>query len=141
MIQLYINILFHILFHDGLSQGVEYSSLCSTVIVYPFVYSQFASANPKLPILPSLTCPLGNPSLFSMSVSLFLFHREVHLCHISDSIDKWCHIVFVFLFLTYSLSMIISRSIHVATSGIILFFLWLNNSTLYIFLIHLSMDI
>ena len=28
---------------------------------------------------------LATTSLFSMSVSLFLFHRYVHLCHISDS--------------------------------------------------------
>ena len=28
----YIYILFHILFHDGLSQDIEYSSLCSTVV-------------------------------------------------------------------------------------------------------------
>ena len=37
--------------------------------------------------------------------------------------------VFVFLFLT-SLSMIISRSIHVASNGIISFFLWLSNISL-----------
>ena len=74
---------------------------------------------PNSQSFPPSPCPLGNSSLFSMSVSLFLFHREVHLCHISDSIDKWCHIVFVFLFLTYSLSMIISRFIHVAVNVII----------------------
>ena len=30
-----------------------------------------------------------------MSVSLFLFHRYVHLCHILDSTYKWYHMVFV----------------------------------------------
>ena len=36
--------------------------------------------------------------------------------------------VFVFLFLIYSLSMRISISIHVAANGIISFFLWLSNT-------------
>ena len=45
-----------------------------------------------------------------------------------------------------ALSMIMSRSIHVATNGIILFFLWLNNISVYIcttssLSIHLLMDI
>ena len=39
------------------------------------------------------------------------------------------HMIFVWL---TSPSMIISRSTHVATNGIISFFLWLNNSLLYI---------
>ena len=39
--------------------------------------------------------------------------------------------IFVFLCLT-SLSMIVSRSIHVAANGIISFFLWLSNIPLYI---------
>ena len=42
-----------------------------------------------------------------------------------DSTDKWHHIIFVFLCLT-SLSILISRSIHVATNGNISFFLWLS---------------
>ena len=41
--------------------------------------------------------------------------------HILDSTYKWYHTVFVFLFLT-SLSMIISRSIHMAAYDIIVFF-------------------
>ena len=40
--------------------------------------------------------------------------------------------IFVFLYLTL-LDMIISRSIHVAADGIISFFAWLNNISLYIF--------
>ena len=32
--QLYIYILFHVLFHHGLSQAIEYSSLCYTVGSY-----------------------------------------------------------------------------------------------------------
>ena len=44
--------------------------------------------------------------------------------------------VFVFVWLT-SLSMIISRSIHVAANGIISFFLWLSNILLYIYIYHI----
>ena len=63
-----------------------------------------------------------------MSVSLFLFHRPVHLCHISDYTYEWC---MVFVWVT-SLSMVISSCIHVAASGIISFFLWLSSSPLHI---------
>ena len=44
---------------------------------------------------------LATTSLFSTSVSLFLFCRYIHLCYILDSTYKWYHVVFVFLFLTY----------------------------------------
>ena len=74
---MYIYILFHI-FHYGLSsQDIKYNSICYTVgpcclsILYMFV-----SADAKFPIYPSLTLPhLATTSLFSTSVSLFLFHR------------------------------------------------------------------
>ena len=46
----------------------------------------------------------------SMSLSLFLFCRQVHLCYILYSKSKWHHIVFAICFLT-SLRMIIS-SLH-----------------------------
>ena len=58
-IYIYIYILFHILLHSGLSQDIEYSSLCSTVgpcclsILHIIVFS----ANPKLPIHPFPTHP------------------------------------------------------------------------------------
>ena len=45
-------------------------------------------------------------------MSLFLFHNQVHLCHILDSMYKWYYMVFVFFWLT-SLSMIISEPVHV----------------------------
>ena len=44
---------------------------------------------------------LATTSLFSMSVSLFLFRGYVHLCRILDSTYKWYNMVFVFLFLIY----------------------------------------
>ena len=48
-----------------------------------------------------LPTPLVMTSLFSKSVILFMFHRYVHFWYILDSIYKWYHIVFVFLFLTH----------------------------------------
>ena len=42
----------------------------------------------------------------------------------SDSIFKWYHMVFVFLFLT-SLSMVISSCIHVAANGFVSFFFFM----------------
>ena len=76
---LHIYILFHILSHYGLSQDTEYSSLCYTVgpcclsILYIIVcICQSQTPTPSLPTF----LPLGNYSLFSMSVSLFLFCRS-----------------------------------------------------------------
>ena len=48
---------FNIPFHDGSSQGIEYSSLCYTVdrVVYLLYRYCFISANPTLPVLPSTT--------------------------------------------------------------------------------------
>ena len=60
---MYIYILFHILFHSGFSQDIEYSSLCyytmDLAIYPPNIYIQGASVTPKLPIHPSLTPFLG----------------------------------------------------------------------------------
>ena len=66
-----------------------------------FIHSIYNSLHLLIPNSQSFPSSiLGNHSLFSVSVSLFLFHRYVHLCHISDSTYKWYHI-FVFLCLTY----------------------------------------
>ena len=45
----------------------------------------------------ALWSPLAATCLFSMSVSLFLFHR----CYILDSTCKWYHLIFVFPCVTY----------------------------------------
>ena len=45
------------------------------------------SQSPK-PSLPNPHSKLTTTSLFSMFVSLFLFHRYVHLCHILDPTYK-----------------------------------------------------
>ena len=96
-----IYILFHILFHYGLSQDIEYSSLCYTV--GPCCLSILYIANPKLPIHPPPTLPhfRAATSMFFMSVNLFLFHWPISLCCILDSTGKWFHMLFDFLFMTY----------------------------------------
>ena len=58
--------------------------------------------------------------VFCVWICLFLC-KYIHLCRILDSTCKWYLIVLVFLWFT-SLNMTISRSIHVAANGIILFF-------------------
>ena len=46
------------------------------LIAYPFSMQQLASTNPKLPVQPTPSAsPLATTSLFSVSVSLFLFHK------------------------------------------------------------------
>ena len=87
------------------------------------------SDSQSIPLSPP--SPLATTSLFSMSVSLFLFCRWVNLCRILDSTYKWHCMVLVFLFLS-SLSMIISSCIQVATNYIISFFVWLSGIPLYI---------
>ena len=58
-------------------------------------------------IPPPSPTPLAATNLFSMSVSLYLFHIRVHLCYILDSTYKQYHMLFVFFWCT-SLCMIIS---------------------------------
>ena len=59
-----------------------------------------------------------------MTVELFLFVcKFICIIFFLDSTDKQYHVVFVFLLLTYFTKYIISRSIHIAANGIILFFL------------------
>ena len=76
------------------------------VIQYDLIYlSKFNSLHLLTQIpspLLSLSSPLTATGLFSMSVSLFLFCRLVHLCHILDSTYMWYHKVFGFLtYFTY----------------------------------------
>ena len=92
-------------------------------------------------ISPPLLSSLAITSLFSMSVSLFLFHRYVLWCHILDSTYKWYHMVFVFFFLT-SLSVMISGSIHVVANGIILFYFMAEQySTVYMYFIFICSSV
>ena len=65
------------------------------LVIYPFYICQFASANLQVPIHPHPRP--ATTSLFSMSVSLFLFRRQVHLCHILDCTSK-CSILLTDLY-------------------------------------------
>ena len=97
------------------------------------MYSNVYMSLPTSQIIPSPLLPVVNVSLFSTSVStkqaLFLFCKLVHVCHFLDSTR-----------LT-SLSMKISRSVHVAASGIISFFFmaeWYSTVYMYHIFIHSS---
>ena len=126
----YTHFLFQILLQYRFLQDTEFISLCYTVspccllILYIVVY-----INPKLLIYPSLLSPLVTISLFSMSVFFCFVNTLIWSFYFSDSTYKRYHMIFVFVWLT-SLSMLISRSIHIAANGIISFFLTAN-ITLY----------
>lgn len=48
---------------------------------YPLQMQEFASTNPKLPFRPTPSpFPLATTRLFSVSMRLLLFCRQVHLC-------------------------------------------------------------
>ena len=71
----YIYILFQILFHYGkykILNIVPCATVDPSLFIY-FIYSKYISINPKLLIYLSPTSSLIAISLFSMSISLFLF--------------------------------------------------------------------
>ena len=74
---MYAYIIFYILFHYSLSRDIEHSSLYYTIgssLSILYVILQFAFANPKFPILPSLTPrPLGNRNSVRYVSNVFLF--------------------------------------------------------------------
>ena len=115
-LHIYIHSLSHILFHHIPSQVTRHSSLCCTA-GFHCLSTPNAIICIYQPVTPSPSHYLPAPpwqSLFSMS--LFLFCRWVHLCHILDSRYKW-YMVFVFLWMS-SLSIKISSSIHVAAMAL-----------------------
>ena len=81
-------------------------------------------------------------NLFSRSVTLFLFYRQVHLYPFIDSIYTWYHMIFVFVCLT-SLNLTISR-FHPCFCKwlyVVLFYDWVISHCIYtyhIFFIHSS---
>ena len=94
--QSYINIhsLSHIILHHVPSQVTRSSSLCYTAGAHCLsIPNAIVCQNPS----PSHSFPLKTTNQFSMSMSLFLFCRKVHLCHILDSRYKRYHMVFIFL--------------------------------------------
>ena len=97
----YIYILFHILFHCGLSQDFKYRSLCCTVtsclsILFTLVCiclipnCQSFPPHPLSTPFPPLSTPstLSTTDLLSMSVDLFLFHICIHLCCILSTASR-----------------------------------------------------
>ena len=80
----YIHILlistFQILSLYSSLQSIEQSSLCYTAgsYSYPFYIEQWVYVNPNLPIYPPHYPPI-TINLFSISVTLLLFCKEVHL--------------------------------------------------------------
>ena len=80
--------------------------MCYTVESYCLfiIYNSFHVLTPNSQSIPCL--PL---SLFSMSVSLFLSHKYIHLCCILYSTYKWYIRYLSFSFWLTLLSMIISR--------------------------------
>ena len=84
-----------------------------------YIQWQFVSANPRLLIYPYSLSLLVTVSLFSMSVSLFLFSKiSSFVLHFRFHVIQMLSYG-ICLFLT-SLS-IISRSIHIAANGIVSF--------------------
>ena len=97
---LHIYILFHI-FPWGLSQDIEYTVLYSrTLLFIPSLYNNLHLLIANSPSISSPP-PSTTTSLFSVSMSLLLFRRQLHLCQILDSTYKWYHMVSVFLFLIF----------------------------------------
>ena len=103
---MYTQSFFHTLSHHVLSQESGCCSLdCMVGPHHVFILNvnslHLPTPNPLSIPLPSHPLPLAITSLFSISVSLFLFCRYIQLCNILDSTYKWSHMAFVFLFLIY----------------------------------------
>jgi len=87
----------------------------SSIIGFP---SHNSSTSPHPP-----NCHLWRPKVFESLLSQHLFCKEVESVLFSNSTCKRKHLMLVLIVWLTSLSMIISRSIHVAKNAGILFFL------------------
>ena len=113
-------------------------SLCT---IHPWAWHSTVYTSLSYPFI-ALPPPWVTTNLFSISVSLLLLCRLFrNLLHFLDSTYKWYHTAFILLWLV-SLSIISSKSMHPATNGKFLFYLWLSSIPLYItsLSIHLLMD-
>jgi len=122
---LFIHYFSLLMFHCVLSKETEYSSLCYSVGPHclSILNVSVCIDQPQIPS-PShfLSPPPWLPTrLSSRSVSLFLFWRYVPLCPILASAWKWCHVVFVIVFLTCATYHDNFSGIAVAASGIVSF--------------------
>ena len=112
-------IFFHVLFHYDLLLKELPELFSKTLFIY-FIYSSTYLLIPNSQFIPPppLPFPFGNYKFVSMSVSLFLSICVIfQIPHVRDIIG-----CLAFSFRLTSLSMINSRSIHVAAIGIISFF-------------------
>ena len=89
----------HIIFHHVLFQEIGYRSLCCMLEPHCLCILNVIVCiyQPQTLFPPSW----ATTTFFSMTVSLFLVCRQVHLSYILDSEYKWYHMILVFLFLTY----------------------------------------
>ena len=87
-IHICVCILFPTIFNYGLTQDIERSSLgySRSLFIHP-VYDRLHLLSPDSRCIP-LPSLLSNHQPVFVSVSLFLFCRWVHLCHIVDSTYK-----------------------------------------------------
>ena len=126
LIHIYISILFKKIFFSHIDYHRILSRVCSAIQQIPV--GQSKNGKPPVhsiplvhPYPPLNLSPLVTISLFSNSVSLFLFCNKFICILFLDSMYKRYHMMFLFHCLT-SLSMIISKSIHVAANGLASFF-------------------
>ena len=87
---------------SSLPRSIEQSSLCYTVSscwssILNVAVRTYVSIPNSLTIPSPLSLPPATTSLFSKSVSLFLFHKLFVCINFLDSTHKPCHIMFVFL--------------------------------------------
>lgn len=79
-----------------------------TLLSIHSLYHSWHLLTPNSQSIPS-PVPSATTSLSSMSVSLFLFCRQVHLCHILDNTYKLCHMVCVSFWLRLVRSALVER--------------------------------
>ena len=89
-------ILFHILFHGGLSQGIEYSSLCSTVGPYclSVLYIVAGICSPQTPNPSLYTLTPWQPPVCCLWPRFCFCFLGRFICHILGSTYKWHPMVF-----------------------------------------------
>ena len=83
VIHMYKHSFSHIILHHVPSKCLHIvpCAIQQKLIAYPLQTQQFASTNLTLPVLLTpFPFPLATISLFSMSLSFFLFCSQVHLC-------------------------------------------------------------
>ena len=133
----------YILFHYALWQDTEYKSLCHTAgpeCLSILGLNRFHLLIPNSQSFP----PPWQPQACSLCLWVCSCFFDTFLL---DSTYEWCHRIIVFLSLSTSLNMLISRSIHAAAKGIISFLKCLSSipvcvciGTYNIFFIHSSVD-